>query len=143
VRKQRQSAAKKKRYQPRTASEIAKTKETRKAVGTMLKDRQTAPDEVVIESGRKAEAKRKAAKEKARLAKARKIPKQETKKVMKTEKKIVAEKKVAKKKFEGEPRNIKDAKEMGKKYYINKAGKRLAAVTKKDLADFRKKNRKS
>ena len=131
--KRKIAAAKKKRSQPSTVSEIAKTKETRKAVGTLLKDRQTAPDEVVIASGREAEAKRKAAKEKARLAKARKIPKQETKKVMKTEKKV------AKKKFEGEPRNIKDAKKMGKKYYINKDGEKLAAVTKEDLAKFRKK----
>ena len=48
-------------------------------------------------------------------------------------------KKVAKKKFEGEPRTVLQAKKMGKKYFINKAGKKLAAVTKKDLADFRKK----
>ena len=48
-------------------------------------------------------------------------------------------KKVAKKKFEGEPRTVLQAKKMGKKYFINKAGKKLAAVTKKDLADYRKK----
>ena len=65
-------------------------------------------------------------------------------KVVKTEKKITevkpkVVKKVAKKKFEGEPRTVLQAKKMGKKYFINKAGKKLAAVTKKDLADFRKK----
>jgi len=55
------------------------------------------------------------------------------------EKKPKVIKKVAKKKFEGEPRTIAQAKKMVKKYFINKAGKKLAAVTKKDLADFRKK----
>ena len=118
------AAAKKKRYQPRTVSEIAKTKETQKAVGTLLKDRQTAPDEVVIESARKAEAKRKAAKEKARISKVKP-------KVVKTKKKVVAEKK--------KPRSIKEAKKMKELYYFNKDGKKMAAVTKEDLADFRKK----
>jgi len=55
------------------------------------------------------------------------------------EKKPKVIKKVAKKKFEGEPRTIAQAKKMGKKYFINKAGKKLAAVTKEDLAKFRKK----
>ena len=59
------------------------------------------------------------------------------KKIAKVKPKVV--KKVAKKKFEGEPRTVAQAKKMGKKYFINKAGKKLAAVTKKDLADFRKK----
>ena len=152
--KRKIAAAKKKRYQPSTASETAATKKTRKAVGTLLKERQAAPDKVVIESARKAEAKRKAAKEKAReisLEKsAKKIGKEfrqpkvtpiskpkpkvvsekKPKVVSEKKPKVVSEKKVAKKKFEGEPRTIAQAKNMGKKYYINKAGKKLAAVTK-------------
>ena len=38
-----------------------------------------------------------------------------------------------KNKFAGEPRTIAQAKKMGKSYFINKAGKKLAAVTKEDL----------
>ena len=37
-------------------------------------------------------------------------------------------------KFEGEPRTIAQAKRMGKNYFINKAGKKLAAVTKEELS---------
>jgi len=123
-------------------------------VSTLLKERQAAPSKADIRVAREAETKRKAAKEKAReisLEKsAKKIGKEfrqpkvtpiskPTPKVAKTEKKLKVVKKVAKKKFEGEPRTIAQAKKMGKKYFINKAGKKLAAVTKKDLADFRKK----
>tara|TARA_R100001510_G_C7554866_1_gene137177 strand:+ start:41 stop:700 length:660 start_codon:yes stop_codon:yes gene_type:complete len=36
-------------------------------------------------------------------------------------------------KFAGEPRTIAQAKRMGKSYFINKAGKKLAAVTREDL----------
>lgn len=35
--------------------------------------------------------------------------------------------------YEGEPRNIAEAKRMGKSYFINKAGEKLAAVTKEEL----------
>ena len=135
------AAAKKKRYQPSTASEIAKTKETRKAVGTLLKDRQTKPSGEDIRVAREAEAKRKSAKLKRQAAlEATASPERPSRKVTKVKPVVVkTEKKVAKKKFEGEPRTIAQAKNMGKKYYINKAGKKLAAVTKEDLADFRKK----
>ena len=82
-------------------------------------------------------AAKKKAREKAAEAKVKpKVVKTE-KKITKVKPKVV--KKVAKKKFEGEPRTVLQAKKMGKKYFINKAGKKLAAVTKKDLADFRKK----
>jgi len=37
-------------------------------------------------------------------------------------------------KFEGEPRTIAQAKRMGKNYFINKSGKKLAAVTKEELS---------
>ena len=152
--KRKIAAAKKKRYQPRTASETAATREKRKAVGTMLKERQAKPSGEDIRVAKEAETKRKAAKEKARQASLEKSAKKmgkefrqpkvtpiskPTPKVAKTEKKLKVVKKVAKKKFEGEPRTIAQAKKMGKKYFINKAGKKLAAVTKKDLADFRKK----
>jgi hypothetical protein len=50
---------------------------------------------------------------------------------VKTKKKVVAEKK--------KPRSIKEAKKMKELYYFNKDGKKMAAVTKEDLADFRKK----
>ena len=36
-------------------------------------------------------------------------------------------------KFSGEPRTIAQAKKMGKSYFINKAGKKLAAVSREDL----------
>lgn len=36
-------------------------------------------------------------------------------------------------KYSGEPRTIAEAKRMGKKYFINKQGKKLAAVTKEEL----------
>jgi len=36
-------------------------------------------------------------------------------------------------KFVGEPRTIAQAKKMGKSYFINKAGRKLAAVTREDL----------
>ena len=102
--KRKIAAAKKKRYQPSTASETAATKKTRKAVGTLLKDRQTAPDEVVIESARKAEAKRKAAKEKARkisLGKSAKKIGEEFRQpkvtpISKPKPKVVSEKKITK-----------------------------------------------
>ena len=35
--------------------------------------------------------------------------------------------------YEGEPRTIAEAKRMGKSYFINKAGKKLAAVTREDM----------
>ena len=121
--------------------EKEKARKTRKAVGTLLKDRQAAPSKEDIRSGKEAEAKRKAAKLKRQAAlEATASPERPSRKVTKVKPVVVkTEKKVAKKKFEGEPRTIAQAKNMGKKYYINKAGKRLAAVTKKDLADFRKK----
>lgn len=40
---------------------------------------------------------------------------------------------VSKDKFKGEPRTIAQAKRMKKDYFINKAGKKLASVTKKEL----------
>ena len=142
------AAAKKKRYQPSTASEIAKTKGTRKAVGTLLKDRQTKPSGEDIRVAREAEAKRKAAKLKRQAAlEATASPERPSRKVTKVKPKVV--KKVAKKKPQkfgksamlsgGEPRSIKEARKMGKSYFINKAGKKLAAVTKEDLEKFRKK----
>ena len=129
------AAAKKKRYQPSTASEIAKTKETRKAVGTMLKDRQTAPDEVVIESARKAEAKRKAAKLKRQAAlEATASPERPSRKVtkvkpvvVKTEKKPVVVKKVAKEK---KPTPIEADLGTGRKAHTVKSGQTLSGIAK-------------
>ena len=102
--KRKIAAANKKRYQQRKASEIAKTKETRKAVGTMLKERQAKPSGEDIRVAREAETKRKAAKEKAReisLEKsAKKIGKEfrqpKVTPISKPKPKVVSEKKITK-----------------------------------------------
>ena len=143
--KRKIAAAKKKRYQPSTASETAATKKTRKAVGTLLKDRQTAPDEVVIESARKAEAKRKAAKLKRKRAnelKTRAADKKiagpakflesrayKTKPTVVTEKKV--EPKVVKKVAKGKkPTPIKEALGTGRKPHTVESGQTLSGIAK-------------
>ena len=62
--------------------------------------------------------------------KKRQTVKQSSKKTTVSDKKKSS---ATKNKFEGEPRTIAQAKKMGKSYFINKAGKKLAAVTKEDL----------
>ena len=143
--KRKIAAAKKKRYQPRTASEIAKIKETRKAVGTLLKDRQTAPDEVVIESARKAEAKRKAAKLKRKRANELKTRAADKKiagpakflesRAYKTKPTVVTEKKVkpkvVKKVAKGKkPTPIKEALGTGRKPHTVESGQTLSGIAK-------------
>ena len=143
--KRKIAAAKKKRYQPSTASETAATKKTRKAVGTLLKDRQTAPDEVVIESARKAEAKRKAAKLKRKRANELKTRAADKKiagpakflesRAYKTKPTVVTEKKVkpkvVKKVAKGKkPTPIKEALGTGRKPHTVESGQTLSGIAK-------------
>jgi|TARA_B100001094_G_scaffold128118_1_gene124235 hypothetical protein len=72
---------------------------------------------------KKEPAKTTTTKKKAKTTEAKKTPRDAPKK--ETAKK--------KDKFAGEPRTIAQAKRMGKSYFINKAGKKLAAVTREDL----------